>query len=228
MVVVQTVYGKENDFISLPYCVRWLAFELEISERTATKLLREKICTSTFDSFYIDIYGRFIDGLDIEFYLVANNQKIYFPSEAEYIQKVFLFLEMHGAYNQPQEDDIKFFYNLYYIKRNALYSLLNIKEQHIKNTDEIILLNEKIANLEKQLKQAQSSQFEQDEQREDEPQGRISKPQRALFSLLLNKLYPDGKIPNVNSVKEAINTELKKIGLSEVSYNTIAGLMKKT
>lgn len=62
----------------------------------------------------------------------------------------------------------------------------------------------------------------------EEPQGRISKPQRALFSLLLNKLYPDGKIPNVNSVKEAINTELKKIGLSEVSYNTIAGLMKKT
>ncbi|HHW7520484.1 TPA: hypothetical protein ACU18R_002224 [Mannheimia haemolytica] len=86
----------------------------------------------------------------------------------------------------------------------------------------------KIMELEKQLKQAQSSQFEQDEQREDEPQGRISKPQRALFSLLLNKLYPAGKIPNVNSVKEAINTELKKIGLSEVSYNTIAGLMKKT
>lgn len=85
----------------------------------------------------------------------------------------------------------------------------------------------KIMELEKQLKQAQSSQFEQDEQREDEPQGRISKPQRALFSLLLNKLYPDGKIPNVNSVKEAINSELKKIGLSEVSYNTIAGLMNK-
>ncbi|HDZ6746237.1 TPA: hypothetical protein RS749_001150 [Mannheimia haemolytica] len=88
--------------------------------------------------------------------------------------------------------------------------------------------NTKIIELEKQLEQAQSVQLPPVVEVAEEPQGRMSKPQRALFSLLLNKLYPDGKIPNVNSVKDAINEELKKIGLSEVSYNTIAGLMKKT
>lgn len=87
--------------------------------------------------------------------------------------------------------------------------------------------NTKIIELEKQLEQAQSVQLPPVVEVAEEPQGRISKVQRSLFSLLLNKLYPDGKIPNVNSVKDAINEELNKIGLSEVSYNTIAGLMKK-
>ena len=87
--------------------------------------------------------------------------------------------------------------------------------------------NTKIIELEKQLEQAQSVQLPPVVEVAEEPQGRISKAQRSLFSLLLNKLYPDGKIPNVNSVKDAINEELNKIGLSEVSYNTIAGLMKK-
>ncbi|MFA9500879.1 hypothetical protein ACERCG_10720 [Mannheimia sp. E30BD] len=85
----------------------------------------------------------------------------------------------------------------------------------------------RINELEKQLEQAQSVQLPPVVEVAEEPQGRMSKPQRALFSLLLNKLYPDGKIPNVNSVKDAINEELKKIGLSEVSYNTIAKLMNK-
>lgn len=62
---------------------------------------------------------------------------------------------------------------------------------------------------------------------DDVVKGRISTPQRALFALLLSRLYPDGDTPNTNAVKEAVNTELKKIGHKEVSYNTIASLMKK-
>ncbi|QLD32365.1 hypothetical protein [Mannheimia varigena] len=86
----------------------------------------------------------------------------------------------------------------------------------------------RINELEKQLEQAQSVQLPPVVEVEEEPQGRISKAQRALFLLLLSKLYPNGDVPNTNALKESINIELNKIGLSDVSYNTIAGLMKKT
>lgn len=60
---------------------------------------------------------------------------------------------------------------------------------------------------------------------EEEKQNRISYPQRALFSLLLSKMYPNGDIPNTNAIKEGINEELKKKGYKEVSYNTIDKLL---
>ncbi|MDG6297152.1 hypothetical protein F9854_04750 [Glaesserella parasuis] len=60
---------------------------------------------------------------------------------------------------------------------------------------------------------------------EEEKQNRVSYPQRALFSLLLSKMYPNGDIPNTNAIKEGINEELKKIGYREISYNTIDKLL---
>lgn len=60
---------------------------------------------------------------------------------------------------------------------------------------------------------------------EEEKQNRISQPQRALFSLLLSKMYPNGDIPNTNALKEGINAELEKIGYREISYNTIDKLL---
>ncbi|MDO4430319.1 MAG: hypothetical protein Q4B95_03345 [Lonepinella koalarum] len=94
--------------------------------------------------------------------------------------------------------------------------------------NELQQAQDRINELEKQLEQAQSFQLPPMVEVEEEPQGRISKAQRALFALLLSKLYPNGDIPNTNALKESINIELNKIGLSDVSYNTIAGLMKKT
>ncbi|WP_025289922.1 hypothetical protein [Bibersteinia trehalosi] len=112
------------------------------------------------------------------------------------------------------------------------YRAVEINTQTADNSElvqQLTAKDEEIARLKAEIEilQQEQAQSIQLSPVEEEPQGRISKAQRSLFSLLLNKLYPDGKIPNVNSVKDAINEELNKIGLSEVSYNTIAGLMKK-
>lgn len=130
----------------------------------------------------------------------------------------------------------------YYLYKNEVTSLLDIpselldknllpisKSDTITNNntpDEIAHLNAiieqqtvTIARLEAEVENLKKPETAQATHppTEEEKQNRISYPQRALFSLLLSKMYPNGDIPNTNALKESINVELKKIGYREIS-----------
>lgn len=108
---------------------------------------------------------------------------------------------------------------------DILGELLAIIEELNKNPNSSQQIN-RIAELEQQLEELKQKLAQATQPPiAEEKQNRVSYPQRALFSLLLSKMYPDGDIPNTNAIKEGINEELKKKGYKEVSYNTIDKLL---
>ncbi|WGE31517.1 hypothetical protein NYR60_06530 [Actinobacillus genomosp. 2] len=174
MKVERVIYGRENEFIALPYCVRWIASKFGLTEITALQVLRDKIISSNGDNVHIDIYGKLEEqeNEDIEFYLVANDKKVYFPHELEYIVEVIDFLKEYGAYATPHKESTKFFYDKYHIKKRNLYLFFLLNEeianfeqlqllQPTAKDEEIARLNAEIAELKKtEIAQAKDNVYE--------------------------------------------------------------------
>ncbi|MDP0025768.1 hypothetical protein Q7301_02425 [Glaesserella parasuis] len=160
MTITKTIYGNENLFVSIPECVRWLAINYELSESLSAQILEQKILFK--DGVCIDVYGSICEGQQFEFYLVANREKAYYFHEIEYIRKLIDFLKTFGAYAKPREDDLTFFYNQYYIKKDDLDSLLisNDTKEYLdteSKKQEFIKLKEENARLKKELECNESS-----------------------------------------------------------------------
>lgn len=160
MTITKTIYGNENLFVSIPECVRWLAINYELSESLSARILEQKILFN--DGVCIDVYGSICEDQQFEFYLVANKEKAYYFHEIEYIRKLIDFLKTFGAYAKPRENDLMFFYNQYYIKRDALESLLirNDTKDYLdteSKEQEFIKLREENARLKKELECKESS-----------------------------------------------------------------------
>lgn len=233
MTIEKTIYGREYEFISLPYCVRWIASKFDLSERTALQILKDKIISSIGDNVYIAIYGKLQEQEDDEeFYLVANNKKIYFHDELEYIREVLNFLKEKGAYNKPDKDSTKFFYEKYYIKKRDLYLFFHLNDdmtdfeqlqppQSAAKDEEIARLNAEIAELKKVNQQSQVMGYDGEvpldtnkdklahfiklliQKSEFMKDGRM--PTYSELHTMLSNKYPKEQIPSKNTLNKYLN-----------------------
>lgn len=193
MTIERVIYGRENEFITLPDCVKWIACKFGLREMTALQILRDKTISSLSDKVYIDIYGKQqeLEDEEVEFYLVANDRKIYFPLELDYIREVIDFLKYNGAYVTPSKDSTKFFYDKYYIKKRDLYLFFYIDE-------EIARLNAEIAELKKTEKEQSANNAY-----EGEIPPQTDKDKLANFIKLIiqrSEFMKDGKLPTYSEL----------------------------
>lgn len=185
------------------------------------------------DTININVYGQVHGGYR---YKITDGNKKILDGEWSELESVYSW------YNNPDnpnycninyefEDEEIRTLKTYFFDKNELMQFLGLhqakynqdKQQENKITEH---QNQRIAELEQQLEELKQKLAQATQPpTEEEKQNRISYPQRALFSLLLSKMYPNGDIPNTNALKEGINAELEKIGYREISYNTIDKLL---
>ena len=235
MAIERVIYGRENEFIALPYCVRWIASNFDLSEMTALQVLKDKIISSTGNNVYIDIYGKHqeFENEEVEFYLVADDKKAYFPHELEYIREIIDFLECNGSYAKPHKDSTKFFYELYHIKKRDLYLFFRLNKdiddfEYLQNL-QLTAKDEEIARLKAEIESLKQVKTEQaqiaDYDGEIPPQtdrdklanfikliiqksefmkdGRM--PTYSQLHTMLSHKYPSEPIPSKNTLNKYLN-----------------------
>ncbi|MEE6042772.1 hypothetical protein ACVND7_12725 [Avibacterium paragallinarum] len=208
MAKIKTIYGQEENFVSFPHCVEWLSAEFNLPSKLSADILRNKVFSSQ-GNIQINVYGKLSDDEEIEFYLVADSQKSYFPDEVEYISKLLNYLNEFAYWREPKDcEDIAFFWEQYFIQKRDLYSFF---DKSVKQATELTITNY-TEQLEQNTEQANSQENSSKDYIGDIPLNTNEEKLSYFINLLIEaspELQKDGRKPTYSELHTILQTRLR-------------------
>lgn len=211
MAKIKTIYGQEENFVSFPYCVEWLSSEFNLPSKLSAGILRNKVFSGQGNT-KINVYGKLSEGEEIEFYLVADSEKSYFPHEVEYISKLLDYLDESVYWRKPKDcEEISFFWDQYFIQKRELYSFFNKSVRQDKQANEVTIINHT-----EQLEQSTEKTNEQEHHSKDYigdiPLNTNEEKLAYFINLLIEaspELQKDGRKPTYSELHTILQTKLR-------------------